>query len=66
MNRFDDWIDRATRKIAQRSSRRRFLARFGSALVAATTFPVLPVGRSHAAGPQAAEQGDPSGMSARG
>ena len=42
-NRFDDWIDRATRKIAQRSSRRRFLARFGSALVAATTFPVLPV-----------------------
>lgn len=59
MNRFDDWIDRATRKIAQRSSRRRFLARFGSALVAATTFPVLPVGRSHAAGPQAAEQGDP-------
>ena len=59
MNRFDVWVDRTTRRIAQRSSRRRFMARLGSALVAASTLPVLPVGRSHAAGPQAAEEGDP-------
>ena len=59
MNRFDVWVDRTTRRIAQRSSRRRFMARLGSALVAASTLPVLPVGRSYAAGPQAAEEGDP-------
>jgi hypothetical protein len=59
MNRFDAIVDNVTRKIAQRSSRRRFLARLGGALMATSAIPVLPVGRSHAAGPQAAEEGDP-------
>ena len=59
MNRFDAIVDKVTRKIARRSSRRRFLARLGGALAAATALPVLPVRRSHGAGPQTAEEGDP-------
>ena len=60
MNLLDRWMNRTTRRLAQTSSRRRFLARLGVSLMGGATLPLLPVARSHAAGPQPAETGDPN------
>lgn len=46
----DKWSERAARRLAGRTSRRSFLARFGSMLVAAPVFPLLPVHRAEAQG----------------
>jgi len=48
---FDKIGERFTRKLAQRSSRRSFLSRFGAVLVAAPVVPLLPVQRARAAEP---------------
>jgi methylamine dehydrogenase light chain len=50
LHRFDRLVARLTRGVAQRSSRRDFLARFGTLLVGAAALPLLPVAR--AAGPE--------------
>jgi len=49
---FDKMSERVTRKLAQRSSRRSFLSRFGAVLVAAPALPLLPVARAKAADKQ--------------
>lgn len=41
--RFDRWAERASRALAQRSSRRGFLSAFGGALTGAALLPLLPV-----------------------
>ena len=46
MNVFDRWMERATRRIAQRSSRRSFLAGLGSLAVGVAGIPLLPVARA--------------------
>jgi len=57
---FDRVFERITRKSAQRTSRRSFLAQCGLWLVAASTLPVLPVARrAQAAEPHA--KGKPAG-----
>jgi methylamine dehydrogenase light chain len=59
------WLDRmterVTRGVAQRSSRRGFLARFGTLLVGSAVVPILPVARAGAQppGPEA-DPGDPT------
>ena len=45
-NRFDRVIERASRRIAQTSSRRSFLARLGAALAGGAVLPILPVDRT--------------------
>ena len=57
MNRLDAIIDKVTRKIARRSSRRRFLARLGSTLAVASALQLLPVKRSHGAVPKPLKRG---------
>jgi methylamine dehydrogenase light chain len=49
---FDKIGERATRRLAQKSSRRGFLTRFSAALVAAPILPLLPVARAQAADKQ--------------
>lgn len=44
----DRFVERATRGLAQRTSRRSLLARVGGALVGAGTLPLLPVARASA------------------
>lgn len=44
--RFDTLAERASRRVAQRSSRRGFLARLGAAVVGGAVIPVLPVDRT--------------------
>jgi methylamine dehydrogenase light chain len=46
--RIDNFSERLTRRIARRSSRRGFLTKLGTALVAAPFFPLLPVSRASA------------------
>jgi len=46
---FDKIGERATRRLAQRSSRRSFLTRLGGMLVAAPALPLLPVAKARAA-----------------
>ncbi|MFC7047644.1 methylamine dehydrogenase light chain [Emcibacter nanhaiensis] len=46
MSILDKLTEKMARKVAQKSSRRGFLAGFGTALVGATAFPVLPVARA--------------------
>jgi methylamine dehydrogenase light chain len=64
MNVFDRFFTRSTRRVAQATSRRHFLSRFGVALAGGATLPLLPVARAQAAdparAPQPAEQGDPN------
>ena len=50
MTRLDQWMEGASRRIAQRSSRRSFLATLGHVFVGAAAIPLLPVARAHAAG----------------
>ena len=45
-SRFDRLIERASRRIAQTSSRRSFLARLGVALAGGAVLPILPVDRT--------------------
>ena len=49
MNRWDRWIERSTRRLAQRTGRRAFLTRVGNLLLGAAALPLLPVARSTAA-----------------
>jgi methylamine dehydrogenase light chain len=53
----DKVSEKAVRYLAEQTSRRSFLSRFGAALVAAPVFPLLPVQRARA---QAKPQGEPS------
>lgn len=46
MNFLDKFTERATRGLAQRTSRRSLLAGLGGAVVGATTIPLLPVARA--------------------
>ena len=61
MNWLDKFTESGSRKLAQRSSRRGMLRRFGSLLVGAAAVPLLPVSRASAesAGGKPAETGDP-------
>jgi len=45
MNTFDRLVARLSRRVAQRSSRRSFLAKLGGALVGVSALPLLPVAR---------------------
>lgn len=61
-----NWLDRLTekvsRRVAQNTSRRSFIARLGAALVGAGLTPVLPLARNAAAtgGANEADPGDPT------
>lgn len=58
--RLDHWVERASRGIARRSSRRSFLGSFGQVLTGAALLPLLPVGRggqAHAEGAAKAATG---------
>lgn len=60
----DAVVERLSRAVAQRSSRRGFLARLGTVLVGGAAFPLLPVSRVSAAeesrAPSPDEAGDPA------
>jgi len=62
MDRALEWLDRTTnhgsRMLARRTSRRGFIARFGTAIAGATLLPLLPVARAFAA-EKLDEAGDP-------
>jgi len=66
MKFLDNWFERKTRKVANTTSRRHFLAKFGSFLVAGSALPVLlPIdrtGKAFAEGgtPSAGDTGDPN------
>lgn len=46
MRLLDRFTERYTRRVAQNSSRRNFIAKLGGALVGASTIPLLPVARA--------------------
>lgn len=48
MKLIDKLSEKASRGIAQRTSRRSFLSKLGAALVGASTLPLLPIARAHA------------------
>jgi methylamine dehydrogenase light chain len=52
-SRLDRWVERSSRALAQRTSRRSFLGRFGQALTGVALLPLLPIERGMQA--QAAE-----------
>jgi len=62
MNWMDKLTETSARKIAQRSSRRSILRRFGALLVGTATIPLLPVARAAQPAPSEApaESGDPT------
>ena len=62
MNWLDKITERTARGVAQRSSRRSFLAKLGGLLTAgATTIPLLPIARGQdAVNPYPGEEGDPT------
>lgn len=45
MNKLDKFFTKTSRRVAQRSSRRSFLAKLGTAVVGAAALPLLPVAR---------------------
>jgi methylamine dehydrogenase light chain len=53
MGHFDKLSERATRRLAGRTSRRSVLAKLGALIVAAPVFPLLPVHRARAQKPAA-------------
>jgi methylamine dehydrogenase light chain len=59
----DRWLERSSRALAQRTSRRGFLGAFGQILVGASLLPLLPIDRSSRAeaaeGPGQAHVDDP-------
>jgi len=60
--RVDRWLERSSRSLAQKTSRRSFLGRFGRALTGAALLPLLPIDRSaraHAETPATAHSQDP-------
>jgi methylamine dehydrogenase light chain len=59
-SRFDGWLEVATRGIAQRTSRRSFLAKLGMVVTGVTALPLLPVRRGALAG--VAEASDAKGV----
>ena len=46
--RLDRWLERSTRRLAQRTSRRSFLGLLGGGLTGAALLPLLPIGRGQA------------------
>jgi len=67
MKFLDTWFERKTREVADTTSRRKLLARFGSFLVAGVALPVLlPIDRTgkalaaEGAAPAAGDPGDPN------
>ena len=46
--RFDRWIERTSRQVARRSSRRGFLGQLGAVLAGSAVLPLLPVRRGQA------------------
>ena len=55
MTRFDEWMARATRQLARRTSRRSLLAGIGGALLGTAAIPLLPVSRASGREPQPGE-----------
>lgn len=62
-NRLDSWLERSSRSLAQRTSRRGFLGGLGQLLVGASLLPLLPIDRSSRAeaaeGPAKPHSDDP-------
>ncbi|MEN6542123.1 methylamine dehydrogenase light chain [Parvibaculum sp.] len=57
MSGFDKWMESFSRRLAQRSSRRSFLATAGAVLIGVGAAPLLPVARAHAS---TGKDGDPT------
>ncbi len=64
MSAIDRWMERASRQMARRLDRRRFLTRLGVALAGGAALPLLPVARGFAASTSpdgiAGPEGDPA------
>ena len=61
MKFFDHFFEKASRGVAQRSSRRGLLKTLGGGLVGGAMIPLLPVARAAEAGPKAPQdEGDAS------
>lgn len=55
MTRIDDWMARAARQLARRTSRRSLLAGLGGALLGGAAIPLLPVSRAFGREPRPGE-----------
>lgn len=59
MNKLDRLVTRLSRRVAQHSSRRSFLAKIGGVLVGASALPLLPVARGAASSTRQPLPGEP-------
>ena len=66
MTIIDRWFARTARRLAQRTSRRSFLARFGVAIAGGAALPLLPVARPAGAAPREPAPGEPDPTSPEG